>query len=413
MLYFILRPLTRIALKAYFRKITINGLDNLPKNKAVLLCSNHPTGFIEPCLLACFLPRVLHFLVRGDLFEKPVLKHVLISTNQIPIYRFRDGYGKLRNNRDVMNLSYDKLAKGGAILIFPEASTKEVKYLRPIKKGAARMALETLRLHPDLDLLVIPIGIDYSMPNRWRSFVNINIGKAIVPKLPENENEIPREIMRLTQELEVKLSQLLLVKNDKISDALLNDVLDLSQWQCPVSSSIRVQYDQPQRFDLERKLSVQLKEDFSLDFLDPLGEKFYLLEEQGRSWYKLLIAMVVLLPSFFLLIINALPIVIGVAIRNKYVREQEFKASIAMAASLGTYMILFPIVFVLVAIFWGWWSLLLFFIPIGGLWGLIGMDHIKSLYYNLSLKASLAKNKRKKIFMQGSNMISQILESTE
>jgi 1-acyl-sn-glycerol-3-phosphate acyltransferase len=409
MLYYILRPLTRIALKAYFRKITINGLENLPKDKPVLLCSNHPTGFIEPCLMACFLPRVLHFLVRGDLFERPVLKHILISTNQIPIYRFRDGYEKLRNNRDVMNLSYDKLAMGEAILIFPEASTTEVKYLRPIKKGAARMAIETMKLHPDIDLAVVPIGINYSMPNRWRSFVNINIGKAIIPKLPEDEKEVPREIVRLTDELDKKLSELLLVKNKEISDDHLTAVLDVSQWQYPVSSSVQTQFDQPEHFEMERKISENLHEEQKLDFLHPLGEQPYLLEEGGVRWWDILISLILLLPVFILLLVNAIPVIGGVAIRNKYVREREFIASIAVAASLGLYMILFPIVFALLAFYKGWWALLLLFLPIGGLWGLVGMDYIRKVFYNLSLQGRMTENERQEIFDKGTAIIDNLI----
>jgi 1-acyl-sn-glycerol-3-phosphate acyltransferase len=413
MLYFILRPLTRIALKAYFRRITINGIENLPKDKPLLICSNHPTGFIEPCLMACFLPRVLHFLVRGDLFERPVLKHILISTNQIPIYRFRDGYEKLRNNRDVMNLSYDKLAGGEAILIFPEASATETKYLRPIKKGAARMALETLKLHPETDLAVIPIGIDYSSPNRWRSFVNINIGVPIIPKLPKEESDIPKEILHLTRQINKDLGELLLVKNEEVDNKKLNSALDISQWIKPVKSSIKAEYDEKERHQLSREISANVSKSTDLSFLDRVGDKAYLMKKNGVNWKEILLSVLLIIPVSFLLAINAVPVLGGVAIRNKYVTENEFIASIALAASLGLYIILFTIVLVLSAVYYSWWSMLLFLFPIGGLVGLAGMDYIRQQYFNMRLKTKLGKEDFDEIYKKGEVVMEELLQSSK
>ncbi len=50
----------------------------------------------------CFFPKDLPFLVRGDIFNNPVLLPLLRSTNQIPIFRFRDGFSKLRENSQTM-----------------------------------------------------------------------------------------------------------------------------------------------------------------------------------------------------------------------------------------------------------------------------------------------------------------------
>ncbi|MBK6903255.1 MAG: hypothetical protein IPH04_10715 [Saprospirales bacterium] len=71
MLYPITRPLAKIALSVFFRKLYLSGLENIDWEKPVILAANHPTAFIEPCILACWLPKPLHFMVRGDFFSNP------------------------------------------------------------------------------------------------------------------------------------------------------------------------------------------------------------------------------------------------------------------------------------------------------------------------------------------------------
>ena len=410
MLYFILRPLTRIALKAYFRRITVNGLDHIPRDGAILLCSNHPTGFIEPCLLACFLPRTLHFLVRGDLFEKPVLKHVLISTNQIPIYRFRDGFKKLRDNQDVMSISYNKLADGAAILIFPEASTQEVKHLRPIKKGAARMALDALKLHPDLDLKIIPIGINYSKPNQWRSYVTINVGSPISPTLPDEPKLVPQSTLKLTKEIQRGLSNQLLLLNEGVTQEKLDDALVLGQWENRVKGSLWTKYDETEKFEQERRISEKLQAEDTLptNLLSQLGTNF----KRRISVIDLLFALIILIPVALILILNSVPVLFGIFMRKKYVREREFLASVTLAASLGMYMILFPIALIISIVCFGYWGLLILFLPLLGMISLRGMDYIRSVWNKIKLNRNLGEAKISNIIEEGLRKLNEIRNTT-
>ena len=140
MFYKLLKFWASLTFRFYFRRIYVSGTEHIPENAPVLFIVNHPNSFMEACIVACFQHRDLHFLVRGDMFEKKWLKPLLNWTNQIPIYRFKDGFSKLRNNKSTFDQSFEVLASGKALLIFPEASTQMVKYLRPLQKGAARLA---------------------------------------------------------------------------------------------------------------------------------------------------------------------------------------------------------------------------------------------------------------------------------
>ena len=70
MLYKILRPITRMVLQGYYRKIYVDGQKNIPSGRPIILAVNHPAAFTEPCVLATHLERELYFLIRGGVVNK-------------------------------------------------------------------------------------------------------------------------------------------------------------------------------------------------------------------------------------------------------------------------------------------------------------------------------------------------------
>ncbi|MBL0190325.1 MAG: 1-acyl-sn-glycerol-3-phosphate acyltransferase [Saprospiraceae bacterium] len=96
MLYLIIRPLARVFLFVFFRKIYLVGKENIPQTGPVILASNHPNAFTEACIYAVIQPRPVHFLTRADVFKNPLANKILRSLNMLPIYRFRDGYSSLQ-----------------------------------------------------------------------------------------------------------------------------------------------------------------------------------------------------------------------------------------------------------------------------------------------------------------------------
>ncbi|MFN8338031.1 MAG: 1-acyl-sn-glycerol-3-phosphate acyltransferase [Saprospiraceae bacterium] len=171
MVYQFLKILVGFTLKIFFRKIYISGTEHVQNNKAQLVASNHPNGFLEPLIMACFFSKDLHFLVRGDVFDNPFLKPLLIATHQIPIFRFRDGFSKLRENSQTMDESTQVLIDKKNLLIFAEGGTQSIKKLRPLQKGIARIAFQTLEKQPDLDLEILPVGINFTEPSKFNKEV--------------------------------------------------------------------------------------------------------------------------------------------------------------------------------------------------------------------------------------------------
>ncbi len=181
MIYSLVRPLARIALKVYFREIYLSHAERIPKDKPVLLACNHPTGFMEPCIMACFLDRPLYFLVRGDFFAKRHFERMLRALHMLPVFRLKDGgYSKLKENFDTFAACHRALADNRSIMIFAEGSTKLVKHLRPLQKGIARIAFGSLESRSELeDVYVVPVGVTYMEVNTFRSKVMIDCGHPI------------------------------------------------------------------------------------------------------------------------------------------------------------------------------------------------------------------------------------------
>lgn len=178
MLYTILRPVTRIVLHGYYKKIFVNGQHRIPKDQPVILAVNHPSAFTEPCVLATHLNRELHFLIRGDVVN-PKVKWFFDKTNQLPIYRFQDGFSSMRQNEKQFSFCFDLLAKSGCIVIFAEGSTQHIKQTRPIQKGAARIAFGALENRDLEDVWIVPVGVNFEYSPRPRSIIAVEIGEPI------------------------------------------------------------------------------------------------------------------------------------------------------------------------------------------------------------------------------------------
>ncbi len=211
MLYYLVRPVARYVLSYYYRNIDITGLANIPPNSAVILAANHPTAFIEPCLMACFQSRTLHFLARGDLYKNPLATAVLRALNILPVYRMQDGgYSKLVRNYDTFDECYKALSRCKAIMILAEGRCIHEKRLRPLQKGTARIALGALDRDTTLgEVYIVPVGVNFTAAEKCRSTVMIRCGEPLrtsdfLAAYRGNEGE---GIRQLTDSLRTALSE--------------------------------------------------------------------------------------------------------------------------------------------------------------------------------------------------------------
>lgn len=175
----------KIALRLYCKNIRLEGLEGVPRDKPLLVTPNHQNAFLDPFLVGAFLPVRLHILTRADIFNRWT-KPFLGLLNMMPIYRIRDGYAKLSQNDAVFETCRDLFRSDKSILIFAEGNHGEHHYLRPLTKGAARIALLSQQEMSN-ELYVLPVGVNYFDHQKSRSSVVIKFGEPVAVKAFEKQ----------------------------------------------------------------------------------------------------------------------------------------------------------------------------------------------------------------------------------
>jgi len=131
MLYGILRPLIHVALRCLFRFRAI-GLDNVPREGAVLLASNHVSA-LDPPVVGAAAPRPLQYMAKVELFRVPLLGGLVRRLNAYPVERDGADAGALRH-------ALLLLREGKALLVFPEGTRGSEGTLQRGRPGAGMLA---------------------------------------------------------------------------------------------------------------------------------------------------------------------------------------------------------------------------------------------------------------------------------
>ncbi len=382
MLYQFLKILVRIALKLFFKRIYISGLENIKSDRPQLVASNHPSGFMEPLIMACFFPKSLHFLVRGDLFEKKWLRSLLVSTNQIPIFRFKDGFSQLRKNSQTIDASTQVLLDNKNLLIFAEGSTQSIKKLRPLQKGFARIGFQALEKNPDLELEILPVGINFTFSALFNDEVMLKIGQPIAVKpyfetYMHDKNLAMEDILKDT--FQAMLPNVVHLEDQSQLPAF-EDLVLLTRKNVMVDTPHPVYLPTTERLEAEialansfNMLDVATSKSLS-DQLSKLkihySKKLQLTSDILKTKVNLskwLILILGFVPAIFGLLFHALPIVGAWLFMSAKVKQREFKSSLLFVVNLVFTLILYIIIIVFCIVFqWTWWTFPL--IVIAGLW---------------------------------------------
>lgn len=361
--YRIVRPLARIALKTYFSKIYLHGLEKIPAGKPIILAANHPSAFLEPCILATTLPRPLHFMVRGDLFQKPIYRALLMSLHMIPMYRLKDiGYKGLKNNFSSLDYSYDLLKKKAQILILAEGTTKHEKRLRPIQKGTARMALGAIEKYPDLDVQIVPIGVNYADILNYRSTVMLQIGEPIpIQDYVKNKEESKAQTIKIvTQQLKSQLEKLVIHIENSTDEPLCEGLFELYR-NNKRTPNFPIQSDDPKPLAKEIEIAKKVNNLSSsqkaiilkkLQTYQTNLDKNNLVDEvivQPHIYNPLGIIGLAFgwIPFALGWIFNSLPIYFGRYLAENKVKSITFYASIKASMALAAYLVYYPILIIL------------------------------------------------------------------
>lgn len=142
-----------------------------------LIISSHRNGAIDGHQVLAAFPRA-QFLISIQLIRHWFLRLFIAG---IPVVRPKDVE---RYNLDPASVASpveagtSHLRRGGDLGIFPEASSEWGHRPQPYKSGAARIACTLLE--EGIDLEVIPVGLFYSTPDRFRSRAEVVRGRPIM-----------------------------------------------------------------------------------------------------------------------------------------------------------------------------------------------------------------------------------------
>ncbi len=394
LLYYFAKFACKVGLRVNFKKLYLHYQEELPKDKPIIFAVNHPTAFIDPVFIGAFLDRPTYFIVRGDIFKGKLILAILRGLKMLPIFRFRDGYSNLKNNHATMETVYNKIADDKCILVLAEGQTKHEKRLRPIQKGTARMAMGAIEAHGDLDVLIVPTGVNYTDSDAFRSFIMTEVGKPIYLrdyKTVYEEN--PRKaVKQITDRIEKEMRGLVIHIENEADDDWINRLLELQRNNFDFSA-FPVLSEDSSLWKAEFE-AVEIMNAFSENqnkevqaLLDSYDGKLKTLkvtdkgvaESIKNNRFKYLLLDFGLIPFLIGYVLNIIPMYLAEMTAKSKVKKIEFYSSVRYGAGLVLYLIYWLILLIVCAIIVGftgnyWWFLLLLAVPVLGYFALIYRD---------------------------------------
>jgi len=181
LLYWIVNQYASFMHFLFYRRIYVNNRENIPKNKPVIFALNHQNAFMDAIAIVCTTKTQPVFLARADVFSNPVTAKFLRFLKILPVFRIRDGKETVKNNEEIFQKCIDALVNKKALGIMPEGNQVDKKRLRSFKNGAFLIALKAEEeQNNQLNVNLIPVGLDYSNYHNFRSYLQISYGKPII-----------------------------------------------------------------------------------------------------------------------------------------------------------------------------------------------------------------------------------------
>ena len=203
----------KVALRIYFQRIEVTGLEHVPLETPVIFVLNHPNALVDPVFLLCLAPRKVSFLAKAPLFRMPVIGYLVKAMDSLPVYRQQDEGSDTRKNQETFIEARKLLASGGTIGICPEGVSHDAPGLKPIKTGAARISLAAISTGEVSELKIVPAGLYYTSKTRFRSSALLYFGKPInvEPVTLDTDGNPPRDAVReLSNKIEKALREVIL-----------------------------------------------------------------------------------------------------------------------------------------------------------------------------------------------------------
>src|SRR4051812_17520018 len=123
MLYSFAKIVMTIALRIFYRRVYITGMESIPAKGPVIIIANHTSSLMDAAILGVLMKRHIHYFTRGDLFRNRLARIIMERLNMIPVHDHEGGKETLNDNRSSFKKATGILHKGGIIVFFAEGSS--------------------------------------------------------------------------------------------------------------------------------------------------------------------------------------------------------------------------------------------------------------------------------------------------
>jgi len=397
-LKFILPPFT---FRVFFRRIFYSNLKKVPLEKPLLFVGNHQNSFMDGILVGSYLPQPIHFTMRADMFRKPFARFCLRELNVSPVYRIEEGFENVHKNLESFTGIYEILKKNGNFIMFSEGICVQEKRLQKLRKGTARLAFGAEEKF-GLDVNIVPVGINYTYPSKFRKEVMINFSDPFsIKELKDVYNAHPaKAFLAFNEKCSASLRKEVIIiedpKNDWFAEQLLkmernNLVLPFFQWR----------FDRDDRRQVEKRVCEKVNQlsktsSTKLDSLSQKVETYINLLAKNRlkdenvarklDWGFLRYFTVVAGFPLFIAgyLSNIIPFLIPRFICDSFIKDPRFYSSVYVSSGTVLYLLYFPLLLIFAAVFAGWWGFIVgLFLPLAGYFVLFYQEIFRERFYTL------------------------------
>jgi 1-acyl-sn-glycerol-3-phosphate acyltransferase len=369
----------------FYRKVIVLGRENINPDHHLIFAPNHQNALMDALAVLFTQKGQLIFLARADIFKRKTIAAILYFLKILPVYRIRDGFSSLKGNDEIFLKTIDVLRSKNGLVILPEGDHEGFRRLRQLKKGICRVAFQSDEATGfNLNIKIIPVGLEYSNYSRFRQVLTVVYGKPLEvsefftlykesPEKALNElrtrlsNEMKSIMVHIGSEEDYEaIDELRSMINGRFSDdirfpKLLRDRILINKMNILKSSN-------PSVYERICSLSLQIKKKAK-----DLNTDYRLLEKKKHPIGWLILGLVGIILTFPLFIFGNIFNLTFLQIPNlqiRNIRDPQFHSSIRYGISLALAFVFLPVYLVLsLIIFSTWWLALLIFLtlPLSGL----------------------------------------------
>lgn len=331
MFYVTLRAYVKLAMRIFYRRWQVVHYNKAEETGSILFSANHQNAFMDPLVILQSQSRIPVFLTQAAIFKSSSFVRWFFNLlYMLPIYRQRDGVNTLVKNEEIFIKCQNYLLEGiHPIGIFTEGTHSLKRTIRPLKKGICRLAFETLERNPDLDVKIIPVGLNYNDHIAFQTEVLIVFGEPI-PVKPYFEHYLNNNAVgyrMLLDDLKPKMGELIInIPNDENYDKVHAQWLKSRRVSKDLYSDLR-----------ENQALVMRIIDGQPDDGEQLNKEKAVREKKNKNMLRVILFPIWIYGFFN----NLIPVWATRSLLNKMVKDHHFASSVKFV--LGAFVV--PIIY--------------------------------------------------------------------